>query len=235
MKVSKNYVKNMYYGMSNRSLILLALFFVYELIAISANLFSPTLFILSTLNLTPTKSQVELKEYYRIINQIIQNNPLNNPEIFKSMEKHFDNIEIVGVTSIISYHPEYFYVQNVNNIKAKDIVLNQQNLLGIVEKVGYKISRVRYIKSNSFQIPAKVIYTNPDNPILGFIKTSSRVYFYPLDPKSSVPTNGTVKTAGYFSIPSGIPIGIIYSNNEVKMFRSLTQTDQVIIIRKKQT
>ncbi|MEN3015779.1 MAG: rod shape-determining protein MreC, partial [bacterium] len=156
-----------------------------------------------------------------------QSNPLYNSQIVN----HLHSVEILGISDIISYSNEYFYISTLKDLKPLDTVLNEYNLLGIVEKVAPKISMVRYINSNSFQIPAKVIYNNQE--IFGFIKTSSKVYFYPISSTSNIEIYSHVVTMGYFHIPPGIPIGKIYHNNEVMIFKDIKKTNQVIIIRRK--
>ncbi|MCS7165422.1 MAG: rod shape-determining protein MreC [Candidatus Calescibacterium sp.] len=210
----------------NRSIIVLVIFFLYELIALKLNLYSISLHLLSFLSLkSDTSSQTH--QYSEIIRSIIQNNPLYNSQILN----HIQSVEIIGVSDVISYSNEYFYISTLKDLKPLDIVLNEHNFLGIVEKVTPRISRVRYLNSNSFQIPAKVIYTNHE--IFGFIKTSSKIYFYPFNNTSNIEIYSHVVTMGYFHIPPGIPIGEIYNNNEVKIFKDIKKTNQVIVIRRK--
>lgn len=204
-------------------LISLIIFFSYELIAIKFNFYSISLYILSILTLKPNYNQLE--QYDKIIRNIIYSNPLYNSKILK----YLYSVDIVGISEVISFSEEFFYINSVPNLKTLDIVLNDQNFLGIVEKVSSKISRVKYIKSNSFQIPAKVIQNNKN--IFGFIKSSSQIYFYPLS-KTQIQIYSEVQTMGYFHIPSGIIIGIIYNNNEIKLYKTVEETEQVIIIRK---
>ncbi|MFN3996118.1 MAG: hypothetical protein ACK4GR_06290, partial [bacterium] len=70
--------------------------------------------------------------------------------------------------------------------------------------------------------------------IRGFIKTSSKIHFYPLNNNQndfSIDNNTLIFTAGFYQIPSGIPIGII-DNNEVKLYKEIWETEQVIVIRR---
>lgn len=212
------------------STIVIFVFFLYELLAMKYNFFSPSLTLLSFLTIKEFSSPSV--NYENIVKSIIYNNPLYNSNITQFLY----SVEIIGITNVVSYSQDYFYIASIKGIKVYDIVVNEQNFLGIVENVTNKLSRVRYIKSNSFQIPAKIKIENKE--IFGFIKTSSKVYFYCADPKDNnlliKPNfNLQVLTMGYFNIPSGIPIGILY-NNEVKLFKEIQKTDQVIVIRKKQ-
>ncbi|MCS7244432.1 MAG: rod shape-determining protein MreC [Candidatus Calescibacterium sp.] len=209
-----------------RIYLLLSIFFIYELIAMKYNLYSISLNLLSLINM---KNNIENREYEygNIVKSIIYNNPFYNSEIIK----HLYSIEIIGISDVISYSSEYFYISTINGMKTLDIVTNESNFLGIVENVSPKISRIRYINSNSFQIPAKVIYQH--NEKLGFIKTSSKIYFYPLKQGNQIEIYSQVKTLGYFHIPSGIIIGLIYNNNEVKLFKDIQNTNQVIVLRRK--
>ncbi len=206
-------------------ILFLLLFFIYELVGMKYNLFSPSLTILSTITLQ-NKPQINTENYEKLIKKIIYSNPLYNSRI----SNYLYSVDIIGITTVISYTNEYFYIWTIKDTKPFDVVANEDNFLGIVEQVTPKITRVRYIYSNSFQIPAKVI--SNDDEILGFIKTSSKIYFYPLK-ESKFELYSEVQTAGQFNIPAGIIIGIIYNNREVKIFKDIQKTDQVVVIRKK--
>ncbi|MFN4220470.1 MAG: rod shape-determining protein MreC [bacterium] len=210
----------------------LLVFFTYELIAIKYNFYSLSLQILSLINLKNygyESKKVNLqKGQEKIIKSIIYNNPLYKGDIAKFLY----SVEIICISNVISFSKEYFYIENNGKIKVFDTVVNEKNFLGIVENETSKIARVRYIKSNAFQIPAKIIKNNEE--IRGFIKTSSKIHFYPLNNNQndfSIYNNTPIFTAGFYQIPSGIPIGII-DNNEVKLYKEIWETEQVIVIRR---
>ncbi len=209
--------------------LLLILFFSYELVAIKFNFFSLSFELLSIITLKKISTVYYDKEHQNIIKSIIYNNPLYNSEI----TKHLYSVKIIGISPVIYYSGDFFYIQTIDNIKPFDIVANDKNFLGIVEKVSPNLSKVRYIDSINFQLPAKVVNNIYNLNVLGFIKRTSKIEFFSMDQadKLKLLVHSYVQTKGYYNIPSGIPIGILY-NNEVILYKTIHQTEQVIVIRK---
>jgi len=212
----------------NFFVLFLSIFFIYELLAIKYNFFSLSLFLLSTISLVNTSSNnVNLKYFDSIIKETIYNNPFIDSKIIN----HIEDFEVVGITDVVSFSNEFFYIITIKNMSQFDVVINEKNFLGIVDQVSVKLSRVRYIKSKYFEIPSKAVVFNKEN-VLGVIKNTSSLFFYPLDYQGNL-DNALVFTAGYFHIPNGIPIGYIKNNNEVMLYKDIKQTDKVMILRKK--
>lgn len=223
---------------------LLIVFFIYEIISIKFNFFSFSLFLFSILfisnknnyyyNLTIINSQ-----YNRMLENLVYNN-----EFFKLLNifrivnnyNYINNIKIVGLADIISKEKEYFYINKGYNegIKIKDIIVNEENLLGIITNVYPKLSKAKYILSPGFEILSTIENTN----LLGLTKYINNnlvfINIYNTDITNMLKPNSLVLTYGYHSIPKGIPIGYIYDTNSLKITikKDLKNSIHTLIIRR---
>jgi hypothetical protein len=211
----------------NFFILLLTIFFIYELLAIKYNFFSLSLVLLSSMTFINNSANSDFKNFDNIIKDIVYNNPFVNSEILNYIE----DFEVVGITDVVSFSNDFFYVISVKNISKFDVVVNEKNFLGIVDQVSDNLSRVRYIKSKYFEIPSKAIISNKII-VLGIIKNLSFLFFYPIEYQGKL-DGALVYTTGYFHIPNGIPIGYINNDNEVILYKDIIQTDKVIVLRKK--
>ncbi|MGC8815461.1 MAG: rod shape-determining protein MreC [bacterium] len=220
---------------------LLVFFFIYEIVAIKLNFFSFSFFLFSILfisdnNYYQNNLNVISLKYNKMLENLIYNNDfLKLINIFKieNNYNYINNVKIIGLADIISKEKDYFYINKGYNdgIKIKDIVVNEENLLGIVTNVYPKISKVKYILSPDFQILSTIKDTNS----LGLIKyINNNLVFIDIYDSKEIKTNSLVLTYGYHSIPTGIPIGYIYDTNSLKITikKDLKNSIHTLILRR---
>ncbi len=221
------------------------IFFTYEIIALRFNFFSFTLYIFSILLITDTKNnELYLKSmglnYESLLKNIVYNNDfLKLTRIFDN-SNYINNVKIVALADVIQKEKEYFYINKGynDNVKIKDIVANEENIIGIIISVYPNLSKVKYILSSDFE----TISIIKDTPYIGLVKyLNNNLVFIPLDTYSAEKLKSEIKkepylilTYGYYSIPSGIPIGYIYDITSLNIIikKDITYTLHTLILRR---
>lgn len=227
---------------------LIFFFFTYEIIALKFNFFSFTLYLFSILLIVDTKNnELYLKtlniNYESLLKSIVYNNDfLKLTKIFEKSGNinYINNVKIIALADIIQKEKEYFYINKGynDNIRIKDVVVNEENIIGIITTVYPNLSKAKYILSSDFEIISII----KDTPYMGLVKyLNNNLVFVPFDIYSieKIKTNPKntpylTLTYGYYSIPTGIPIGYIYDTNSLNIVikKDITNTLHTLILRR---
>ncbi len=229
----------------NIFLFLLIFFLAYEITAIKLNYFSFTLYLFSILLISNDSQNDKLINlltfnYNKILSELAYNNDiLKLTNILKNSDININNLKLITLADIIQKENEYFYINkgSENGIKIKDIVINEDNLIGIIIQVYPKLSKAKYILSSDFEIISIIKETT----CLGLSKyLNNNLVFVPIDiysfEKKIININKPylVLTYGYYSIPSGIPIGYIYDSNSLNITikKDLKNSIHTLVLRR---
>jgi hypothetical protein len=229
----------------NIFLFLLIFFLAYEIIAIKLNYFSFTLYLFSILFISNDSQNDKLIKlltfnYNKILSELAYNNDLLKlTNILKNSDININNLKLITLADIIQKENEYFYINkgSENGIKIKDIVINEDNLIGIIIQVYPKLSKAKYILSSDFEIISIIKETT----CLGLSKyLNNNLVFVPIDiysfEKKIININKPylVLTYGYYSIPTGIPIGYIYDSNylNITIKKDLKNSIHTLVLRR---
>jgi hypothetical protein len=224
---------------------LLIFFLAYEITAIKLNYFSFTLYLFSILLISNDSQNDKLINlltfnYNKILSELAYNNDiLKLTNILKNSDININNLKLITLADIIQKENEYFYINkgSENGIKIKDIVINEDNLIGIIIQVYPKLSKAKYILSSDFEIISIIKETT----CLGLSKyLNNNLVFVPIDiysfEKKIININKPylVLTYGYYSIPSGIPIGYIYDSNSLNITikKDLKNSIHTLVLRR---
>jgi len=224
---------------------LLIFFLTYEILALKLNYFSFTLYLFSILFISNDSQNDKLINsinfnYNKILNELLYNNDLLKlANILKNSDINVNNLKIVALGDIIQKENEYFYINKgyESGVKIKDIVVNEDNLIGIIIQVYPKLSKAKYILSSDFQIISIIKETS----WVGLSKyLNNNLVFVPIDIYSfekriiNINKPYSVLTYGYYSIPTGIPIGYIYDNNSlnITLKKDLKNSFHTLILRR---
>ena len=214
---------------------------IYEIIALKFNFFSLTLYLFSKLLIITPKNNLNIykvnSEYYNILVNLAYNNEFIKLSNVLKSQTNINNIKIIALADIISKEKEYFYINKGydNGVKVKDIVTNEENILGIVIQTYPEMSKVKYILSSEFEIMSYI----KDTPYLGITKyINNNLIFIPFDiyskEKLKSNTNFIVLSYGFSSLPTGIPIGYIYDTNSLTIVikKDLPNSLHTLILRR---
>jgi hypothetical protein len=229
----------------NIFLFLLIFFLAYEITAIKLNYFSFTLYLFSILFISNDSQNDKLINlltfnYNKILSELAYNNDLLKlTNILKNSDININNLKLITLADIIQKENEYFYINkgSEKGIKIKDIVVNEDNLIGIIIQVYPKLSKAKYILSSDFEIISIIKETSS----IGLTKyLNNNLVFVPIDiysfEKKIININKpySVLTYGYYSIPSGIPIGYIYDSNSLNITikKDLKNSIHTLVLRR---